>query len=444
MVSSTSNGGCIQEPPAASEPGVLVLDVEVVQAELVHAGAEPVNESQLQLQLGSYLSGHGPADPERQAVLRHLAERALQLYDNSKAAGTLAAYESAWNGVLSWCTEFELVDGWWQVGPTGSGDLVAPMPVEVLAVYLAWLVDRKLAHSTITKHCDAIAHFHLNVGLVPPTLDQRIKRLRAGIKREVGIRTQGKTPLLLPDIALLHAAIDRTPWHALTKLRAKALLLLHYWGGARRSELAGQMLIAFRLERNGMIISLSRSKANQAGAREEIGVLRRDDELCPVRALTAWLEAIGRLHLLQRRTDADDLTAATTPAFCSITATGILGDTPLADQEVNRLVKALVQQAYPDQDLSGYGAHSLRAGLATSLDEAGVDMVGIGRMLRHDLGVLGNTEIYTRGHVLTGNPTSRLVLRQHDDQDPETPQADTAQGTVIQPRSGAVGPDSKE
>ena len=430
-----------QEVPAVIDSYAPDVGVEVVQAELVDAGAEPAGGSQLQL--SSYLAGRGPADPEQQQVLRHLAERALKLYDNSKAAGTLAAYGSAWKQVLSWCTEFELTDGWWHPGPAEEGSLVGAMPVEVLAVYLAWLVDREYAHSTVTKHCDAVAHFHLDVGLVPPTLDPRIKRLRAGIKREVGIRTQGKAPLLLPDIALLHAAIDRTRWHALTKLRNKALLLLNYWGGARRSELAGRMLIDFRLERNGLIVSLSRSKTNQEGVREEIGVLRRNDTLCPVTALTDWLEAIGRLHLLQRRSEADNLSAATTPAFCSITATGILGEAALRDQEVNRLIKALAKMVYPREVSAGYGAHSLRAGLATALDEAGVDAFSIARMLRHDLGILGNTSRYTRGHVLTANPTGQLVLPQPAGQGP-APQGGAVDDQTPSSRQLAGAPDVRE
>lgn len=431
MASVSSDVGGVQEVPAVSDSSALGLGAELVQAELVDAG--PAHEGQLQLE--SYLTGHGPADLERQQVLRHLAERALELYDNSKAAGTLTAYGSAWRLVLSWCQEFELVDGWWRPGRAfGDGALVAAMPVEVLAVYLAWLVDHRYAYSTISKHCDAIRHFHLDVGLIPPTLDPRISRLRAGVKREVGTRTQGKTALELPDIALLYAAIDRLPGHRLKKLRARAMLLLYFWSGARRSELAGLMLSAFTLERNGLIISLSRSKTNQDGAREEIGVLRRDDELCPVRALTDWLEATGRLQLL-RRGDTDLLAAAKTPAFCSVTATGILGTAPLNDQELNRLVKALVLLVYPDEDLAGYGAHSLRAGLATSLDAAGVDPFDIGRMLRHAPGSLGTTSIYMRGRVLTTNPTAGLVLPQRtalpDDEDLPGSGLDTEKGSII-------------
>src|SRR5262245_6231937 len=73
--------------------------------------------------------------------------------------------------------------------------------------------------------------------------------------------------------------------------RNRALLLLGFAGAFRRSELVALNVEDLEFQRNGVVVTLRRSKTDQEGESRRIGVPYGSIELtCPVRALQAWLE----------------------------------------------------------------------------------------------------------------------------------------------------------
>ena len=58
-----------------------------------------------------------------------------------------------------------------------------------------------------------------------------------GIKRTNGSNQKGKKPLLINDLKLLIKAIDESKEKDIRKIRDKALILVGFSGGFRRSEL---------------------------------------------------------------------------------------------------------------------------------------------------------------------------------------------------------------
>ena len=108
-----------------------------------------------------------------------------------------------------------------------------------------------------------------------------------GIRREHGAAQRQAAPLLREDLFVVLGAMgDR-----LKDLRDRALLLIGFAGGLRRSELAAINLIDFERVREGIILTIRRSKTDQDGVGRRIGIPFGRTIHCPVRALENWLSA---------------------------------------------------------------------------------------------------------------------------------------------------------
>ena len=108
-----------------------------------------------------------------------------------------------------------------------------------------------------------------------------------GIRREHGAAQRQAKPLLREDLFVVLAAMgDR-----LKDLRNKALLLIGFAGGLRRSELVAVTCNDFEWVQQGIILVIRRSKTDQDGAGRRIGIPFGRTVHCPVRALENWLSA---------------------------------------------------------------------------------------------------------------------------------------------------------
>jgi integrase len=89
-----------------------------------------------------------------------------------------------------------------------------------------------------------------------------------GVRREHGTAQRRAAPLLREDLFLVLGAMgDR-----LKDLRDRALLLIGFAGGLRRSELAAINLIDFERAREGIILTIRRSKTDQDGLGRKVGI----------------------------------------------------------------------------------------------------------------------------------------------------------------------------
>ena len=112
----------------------------------------------------------------------------------------------------------------------------------------------------------------------------------AGIRRSKGTMQQGKAPAVTADIKAMVAELPDT----LRGVRDRALLLVGFSGAFRRSELVAVDVDDCEFTRDGLVITLRRSKTDQDGAGRKVGLpYGSNPATCPIRSLQAWLEVAG-------------------------------------------------------------------------------------------------------------------------------------------------------
>ncbi|MCG8274096.1 site-specific integrase [Aquamicrobium sp. NLF2-7] len=289
------------------------------------------------------------------AHLENLADRAREYVEAASAPNTRRAYDSDWKQFSSWCRRQGLA-------------YEAPDP-QVVGLYItacasgtATAKRKPAAVSTIERRLSAIAWHYQQSGDKLDRTDRHIATVLDGIRNTHGRPPVQKEAVLPEDILAMLETLDRG---TLRGLRDRAMLLLGFAGGLRRSEIVG--LDAGREQtqdgsgwieilEKGMVITL-RSKT---GWREvEIG-RGSSERSCPVAALETWLKLARIAH---------------GPLFRRVTGKGkSIGPERLRDQEVARLVKRTALAAGVRGDLSEmereqkFAGHSLRAGLASSAE----------------------------------------------------------------------------
>jgi site-specific recombinase XerD len=254
----------------------------------------------------------------------------------SKAESTLRGYQSDWRHFLEWAQARD----------------ICPLPAsaEAVAGYIAECAAR-LKVGSIQRRLNAIAEAHKAVGLESPTSAGMVRNTLKGIRRTIGVAAVQKSPTLTEDI---RAMVDATDVGAIGA-RDRALILLGFAGAFRRSEIVGLDVEDCGFSKDGLTISLRRSKTDQAGVGRKIGIpYGSNPETCPVRTIQTWLEQAG---------------LTTGPVFRSINRHGQVQPGRLSGIDVARIVKKLADRA--GLDTAKYAGHSLRAGHATAAAIAG-------------------------------------------------------------------------
>jgi integrase len=151
----------------------------------------------------------------------------------------------------------------------------------------------KLKPKTAQRHLASIAAAHRAAGLVFDTQHPILKRTMNGILRTYGARQEGARALRAEDIA----AICKTFSLDLRSVRNKAIILLGFAGGFRRSEIVG-----LNVERSEF---KDGTAARDAAALEDGSGRGGEDhrhpagpesKTCPVAAVRAWLKAADLEH----------------------------------------------------------------------------------------------------------------------------------------------------
>ena len=255
---------------------------------------------------------------------------------HSKAENTLRGYRADWRDFCAWCER--------------NGQRPLPATPETVAAYIAECAGR-LKVGSIQRRLNAIAEAHKAVGLDSPISSGMVRNTLKGIRRALGTATVQKAPALTADIRAMVDATDA----GLIGLRDRALILLGFAGAFRRAEVVGLDVSDLVFSRDGLTITLRRSKTDQEGQGRKIGLpYGSNPETCPVRTLQAWLESA-------RVTEG--------PVFRSINRHGQVQRGSLSPVDVARVVKKLAQLA--GLDAAKYAGHSLRAGHATSAAASG-------------------------------------------------------------------------
>jgi integrase len=260
-----------------------------------------------------------------------LADRVAGFVREGLSSNTRLAYASDLSAFFAW-----------------GGTL--PATPEVIAAYLAAHAD-SLAISTLRRRLAAVSKAHNARQLPNPVATELVKATMRGIRRSKVNQSSAAKPLLRDD---LFAVLDGMDTSA-SDTRDRALLLIGFAGGFRRSELVGLDIGDLTWVRQGIVVRLRRSKNDQNGVGRQIGIPHGRMRHCPVRSLECWL-AVSAIK--------------SGPLFRPVDRNGSVLSKRISGEAVSLVVKKRV--AAVDLDPTGFSGHSLRAGFATSAAIAGV------------------------------------------------------------------------
>lgn len=264
---------------------------------------------------------------------------------------------------------------------------VLPATPEIVASYIAWMAEHGYAVATVSRHIASISKAHRSLGERNPCRSELVKQSLRGMKRMKGTAQCEAKPLLKEDLF----AILETTGNRMRDKRDRALLLLGFAGGFRRSELVGLNVEDVAFDRKGMIVTIRRSKTDQEGKGRRLGIPFGRGRWCPAKAVEEWLEAAK-------------ITAG--PIFRPVNRHSLVGSSRLTGEAVSIVVKERVAKIGQTADL--FSGHSLRAGFATSAAMAGASSHSIRRQTGHTSDAMLSRYI-RQAEMFEGNAAS-LVL----------------------------------
>jgi site-specific recombinase XerD len=229
-----------------------------------------------------------------------------------------------------------------------------PTQPKILALYLTHLSSYS-KYSTLKRRLASISILHKTKGHYIDTKHPIIIENLMGIKRKIGSNQKGKKPLLINSLRALIKAIDQSNEKDLKKMRDKALVLVGFSGGFRRSELVDIENEDVEFVAEGVKIFVKKSKTDQSGEGMTKAIPYFDNEnFCPVKALKNWIEN-------------SDL--KNSKVFS------------ISDKSVALIIKKYAN--FAGLDGHKYAGHSLRSGFATSTAESGAEERNIMAMTGH-------------------------------------------------------------
>jgi integrase len=273
--------------------------------------------------------------------MSRLRATAARLLASTRAPATRDAYSRDWAAFGAWCRS--------------AGRLELPAEQETVQLHLVDMLDSGMSVSYAERRIAAIVAAHRAANVEPP-IGYGVRDLMRAARRERG-GPEGKAALSVSELKRVLRALPKSPMGA----RDRALLLVGFAGGLRRSELAGLDLADVRFERRGVVVHLGRSKTDQNGHGRDVPIWRgRRVRTCPVRALRLWLSERGR---------------EPGPLFVGFEMDGTPGGWRLSGRQIARIVQRSV--AAVGLDPARYAGHSLRAGCATAAAEGGAGDLAI-------------------------------------------------------------------
>jgi integrase len=252
----------------------------------------------------------------------------------TRSENTTRAYRSDLGHFGLWCQRFSL-------------DAMPTTP-ETVALYVSALAGASppAKVSTVRRRLVAISQAHKAAGHPSPTSTEVVRRTVAGLGRHLGSRPRQVAPLRL---AQLRALLDATPEDDLLAVRDRALLLVGFAGGFRRSELSALDLEDLRFVEEGVDILIRGGTNGPEDRGRTIRIPRgQRPETCPVTALLRWT---GIAELEEG------------PLFRQLLLHHRVGAARLSPQGIARVVQRAARRA--GLDPREFAGHSLRAGFAT-------------------------------------------------------------------------------
>jgi len=271
--------------------------------------------------------------------VKSLELETLKNLKSSKAANTLRAYESDYKDFGRFCIK--------------HGFKSMPTEPKILTLYLTHL-SQTSKFSTLKRRLASISVIHRLSGHYIDTKHPMITENLMGIKRVKGSYQKAKKPILINDLKSIVNVIDKDQ-NEKRRAKNRALILVGFAGGFRRSELVAILFEDIDFVPEGVKIFIKRSKTDQSGEGMTKGIpYFSNQNYCPVISLKNWLEK-------------------------SEIKSGKIFD--MSDKSVALTIKKYT--AIAGLDSNKYSGHSLRSGFATSAAELGAEERSIMAMTGH-------------------------------------------------------------
>ena len=271
--------------------------------------------------------------------VKRLELETLKNLKSSKAANTLRAYESDYKDFGRFCIK--------------HGFKSMPTEPKILTLYLTHL-SQTSKFSTLKRRLASISVIHRLSGHYIDTKHPMITENLMGIKRVKGSYQKAKKPILINDLKSIVNVIDKDQ-NEKRRAKNRALILVGFAGGFRRSELVAILFEDIDFVPEGVKIFIKRSKTDQSGEGMTKGIpYFSNSDYCPVISLKNWLEK-------------------------SEIKSGKIFN--MSDKSVALTIKKYT--AIAGLDSNKYSGHSLRSGFATSAAELGAEERSIMAMTGH-------------------------------------------------------------
>ena len=271
--------------------------------------------------------------------VKSLELETLKNLRSSKASNTLRAYKSDYKDFASFCLK--------------NGFKLMPSEPKIISLYLTYL-SKSCKFSTLKRRLASISVIHRLSGHYIDTKHPMITENLMGIKRVKGSHQKAKKPILINELKLIVNAIDKDK-NEKNRFKNRALILVGFAGGFRRSELVAIVNEDVDFVPEGVKIFVKRSKTDQSGEGMTKGIpYFLNANYCPVISLKNWIEK-------------------------SEIKSGKIFD--MSDKSVALTIKKYT--ALVGLDSNKYSGHSLRSGFATSTAELGAEERSIMAMTGH-------------------------------------------------------------
>ena len=271
--------------------------------------------------------------------VKSLELETLNNLKSSKSLNTLRAYKADYKDFASFCIK--------------NGFKPMPSEPKIITLYLTHLT-KSSKFSTLKRRLASISVIHKLSGHYIDVKHPMITENLMGIKRILGSHQKAKKPILINDLKLIINLVDKEK-NETNRFKNKALILVGFAGGFRRSELVAILYEDLDFVPEGVKIFVKRSKTDQSGEGMTKGIpYFTNPEYCPVVSLKKWIEK-------------------------SEIKSGKIFD--ISDKSVALTIKKYA--ALAGLDSNKYSGHSLRSGFATSTAELGAEERSIMAMTGH-------------------------------------------------------------
>ncbi len=285
--------------------------------------------------------------------LKVLHEETLNNLKSSKAINTIRAYKSDFKDFAAFCAKHNFK--------------ALPTNPKIVALYLTYLSSKDAKMSTLKRRLVSISMMHKLKGHYLDNKHPVIIENLMGIKRTKGSIQRGKKPILINHLKAIINVINEEKTEEIKKRRDKAIILVGFGGGFRRTELISIDHEDLEFVPEGVKITIKRSKTDQFGEGMTKGLpYFANETYCPVTHLKKWIE-ISNIK--------DGPIFRRFAKGCSLTSSR------LTDQSVVLLIKKYLELAGIEN--KNYSGHSLRSGFATASAESGADERSIMAMTGH-------------------------------------------------------------